>query len=890
MIFAFFILLSFFSNVPHTDIKDYSYTPNTQTLIIQNQENDQTIFKTPLGGLDIIYSGLENIDISGNDNHSTISLTNGRYTFWINDIAPNYVVSLPSSQILLNTPGIVNIEIEDENNISVTSVNSVAQMDFLNNEGEVMQSIWLPPHTSISGNPKRGVLIRGGDIIRVGQVFDIKYKNISHIEDIFFDTILADIIATKKSFGVSLNIDNHTSLFPGEARMEKYASLLINDEKKGVYLTHNITKYLGALIENPESKDILIPKIQDFFQQLKQIDTQKYDTAQNIAQYFWFTVLGNIVNIDAQIAYFELLQTLKATAHVSPQKSSLVLSQIFAPYSSAGYQYIFEAMGEYILLYQKEQNNRAKPELPYILFFLENILLEQDQDTPFKKDLSTPSLTHFLELLVDYESIASIWYQDAQQKTIESSLYRNEKIFQKLAWTIRSSLFEENRDENEILIKNTSNIAQQDIQMISRISENFFDFFEKNKESLQQNKQSSQELSQAYYGHKSILDEMIGALSDYESYRTEYDVTKKQLLQEYSIRSQQEDTNLNIEQAREYLEQFTGIQKQNLDIQIIDYTTCQGDATADLSTEEIPYCYQIKNLGIDNKLISFHLLPFEKNKITNIRIQSGGITEKLKGSYKLDEQKRELDEKKASVRAEEKYKYDFSLFFQNTFGRSIITNQIDEFEVETIQVEDKFIRSFKTTKLFGDEGDFSSISDFLYITYQNVILEKDDSNNTYIAHILNSDISDTILDGDKSISVRGELKSKYRFLPDHSFYETKVRFINPSIKNTKTYLLSGNNIYITGSISIENLPSALRPLFEKINTGQSIHGSLLRELKIPVSEILYSYDIKTQTMIISAEYKGAALEIFVGENGIDISYDKKIQKNISLSQITDLLP
>ena len=93
----------------------------------------------------------------------------------------------------------------------------------------------------------------------------------------------------------------------------------------------------------------------------------------------------------------------------------------------------------------------------------------------------------------------------------------------------------------------------------------------------------------------------------------------------------------------------------------------------------------------------------------------------------------------------------------------------------------------------------------MYITYENVILQKDGKNNTYIAEILTSDISYDWKEQWLETLIRWDLSASYSFLPNHSFSDIAIAFINTNIKNTKIYLLSGNNIYIEEDISIEKI-------------------------------------------------------------------------------------
>ena len=107
---------------------------------------------------------------------------------------------------------------------------------------------------------------------------------------------------------------------------------------------------------------------------------------------------------------------------------------------------------------------------------------------------------------------------------------------------------------------------------------------------------------------------MILALSDYESYITQYDITKKQLLQEYTIKSKQNNYVFSIAAAQQYFSQFTGINISAENIRVYDYDYCQNSQSTPQwnGQQGIDYCYEITEWQLENKKISFLFFPTRK--------------------------------------------------------------------------------------------------------------------------------------------------------------------------------------------------------------------------------------------------------------------------------------
>ena len=892
LVWVFLLLLSFsFESVSPSDISFIS--PSFEPELSYNTSGKiKTIYQQELNPLDTLYTDL---NITPEIQKNNISLLPGNYVFEIHDINSSYTLQTPSSAVLIDTPGVFIVSIQSDTLITVASVSWVLELQLHNNSWDMLNQVILYPHMYIKWNPKRGVLVRDGDITRVSQVFQIWYipYDTSSPEKIFnhlaydntfntdFFTQVAHIIRSKYTFfQTNISIETTVNLFPWEKRLQQYANWFINNEKKRAYFQHLIRQNIILLITQFESPSMLISSIIKNLNDLHTIDTAGYRDIRSVIDVYYEYVMRVNKDIWVKQSFGKLMQELweNAKKREKYDQSSLVISDLFFQQYFWDHTDIYQNISLFTQNYIHDWGNAeiSFQTLPYTLFFLEAVMTQSEAWTGVPFPL-------FLQLLKDYQTIAEPLYTNAEDKTIQSGIFIHESILEKISYTLRNYAFLETRNDSGLLERNNTNITPIEREEISTITGQFFDFLSKNKWVLPM-QQKTQDILLSYQWHQSIIDEMLLALSDYESYITQYDITKKQLLQEYTIKSKQEKYLFSPSEVAKYLSRFTWVQIDASNIHVQGYNFCQNQKNTDIISEEPgpDYCYEVKNMRLGNMQISFLLFPQEKNKIDFIMVQSGGQLQSLNGSYRLDEQEAQFAELYKNAKQEDQSKYDFDRFFLATFSETQSFDSIDAFDNNTVLNEDKFVRSFKSTKLFGPEWDFTSVDDFLYVTYENVLLEKKPDNTTYIAQIQTSDISTHFVHDGKDISVRWELSGNYWFLPNHSFSDIALTFINPSVKNTKIYLLSGNNIYIEEDISISNISLALQPLFIQLGSLQSIHSFVTQNSNISSNEMQYSYIPSQQQSSVIFSDKGVDIQLIINSSGTTVIYDnKKMVENIS---------
>jgi len=170
------------------------------------------------------------------------------------------------------------------------------------------------------------------------------------------------------------------------------------------------------------------------------------------------------------------------------------------------------------------------------------------------------------------------------------------------------------RNEVNLLVLHPDHIlSAQEMQAFQKQIERIMRIFEKDNDLLDSNNTRDasiqNDMSLAYEN----ITEYMTALENYESYLSEYDISKKGLL-DLSIYGTNDGIIISQQEAIKYLSQFVGVSLSSVQIEVKDQ-----------------YYYHISSLYIAGKSFSFDLFPLESYKIQNIVIDEL----KLNFAYKL---------------------------------------------------------------------------------------------------------------------------------------------------------------------------------------------------------------------------------------------------------------
>ncbi len=882
----------------------YTLEHNDSPLKYIFQWEKKHITQTSFARLNTIYSTQTDIQIQPDNNHTQIHIWHGTHVFEIHEINTNYSIHTPYISFIAHTPGIFVIHAPHDEFISVGSLSSVLDIELTDTEKNVLNQITLYPHMYFRWNPKRGALVRDGDITRVQQVFQLWYTGYNSLDPesilssllwedneglAMISIVMKRIQNTYQEAAKKMRLQTDTFSFPWEDRLKKYMSLFINEEKKLIYYQHSIRSDILNLFTQPEKKNVLIWSIIDTLDKIGKIHHSHADEIKDMVAYYYYYALVINNDVDIKISFSELMHRLTSNgkAFIIPYSSSLFVENIFFNQYFGNGAHIFTKIPNFTQKYIHDTSKSASYDsrLPYTLYFLEQVITDKSS----YKDIPLPL---FIELLENYQSIAAKWYQNTNSKITLEALFINETLLEKISYILRKHGFQDERNQNGLLERWTENISPYHIADIQQIIWVFFNFFNEHKWLLSASQNKTQDIAAAYQSQQSILNEMLLALSDHESYITQYDITKQQLLQEYNIKNSQEEYNFSINNALRYLRQFTGLSGWAQNVSIRGYNFCQdpNQSSIDQDQDIQAYCYQINNITMGKKKISFLLFPHEKNKIAFIKIQEKENTKTLNGTYKLDNIKIEYDEKYAFADEEDKFKFDFYNFFLTTFSDNNIVEEVKVFiDNEPSLEEDKFARAFKNSKLFGPEWDFTQIADVVHIAYNNVILEKDLQNSSYRAKIIASDIKQ-LSQKTSTPQIRWELIANYHFIPNKSFQDIVIRLYTDAQKGAKIYLLSWNNIYLEGDINIDNLETVLAGLFNQLTRLREIHTTIIAKSGVSADNISYTYIASDDSVKINFPHQNISAQILLNKNGISLWYNKRrmldsTQSIISLGNI-----
>jgi len=282
----------------------------------------------------------------------------------------------------------------------------------------------------------------------------------------------------------------------------------------------------------------------------------------------------------------------------------------------------------------------------------------------------------------DYSKLSTVVYSLGDDKRKITALYIYVDILSQLDSYVHDTFFEEKRGNNNILVrKNGVNISATDYENLTKQVAMIFDFYQRYKSKLDMATKRDTLIAKNLEILNQKFKEYFLALENYESYKYNYDETRKTLL------TLQTGNNTNIvfdtESVTQYLSSFQGADTRSMKL--------------DFHTD--PLSVSVSSYYINGNNFSFDLFPLSEYLMENIVLNGKNVN----ASYKLNLIEADWEEKQLNVGiGGDTYKYDFTYFFLNTFFTQQV-QQTEIFQKETPQQEDKVIVVFKRDKLLGDK-------------------------------------------------------------------------------------------------------------------------------------------------------------------------------------------
>lgn len=815
---AFFVGIIFSTFFTQTQYLSVSSINNTELLI-----HSWGVFSHDISGFESLYSNKEispeTISLSW-ATHDVSVREAWKYLSSFRSTTENYVFSWTWFVVTQEWVGEIFIDtLTTPWKVFVYSVNTPLTISFFNEDKtEKYVDVHLTPHMYLEFQANRGRYLKNADRIRIGTVFKLWYiwelwqywedeeyiSKYFESEDDFLNSILSSIDQHDRMSQELLSEFSKQSVaqIPGYNMIQRYINLFVNDEKKIVFYKNKILEWYLKILKIESMDKWVKNQVTKDLQKLKSLDAEAYNDL------------------------LELQENILIALHASHGEHFVVPTLIFASFldeAIVNELWYFPLYGASLFnLYNRDNNfsnelskkylqsfsvyvdslevnsNEFNLRYDYFSYYLERKLLHllntQDEETGISAIVLT--FENYIETTLkndDYSDVAKV-----------SRLFVFSEILKNIDNYLRSKYFFPERNASNVLELNTSNNASgKDIVDLKRNIDALYGIYEVDKKHLAETSSRDVWIMNDIVNMWDKIDEYLSALRNYETYKTQYDVSKINLLALDTFWDKQDDA-LSEDKMRNYLSQFVWISFLNTSI-----------------TVENGLYYRVENLNIWGKNFTFSVFPSSEFKLSDIMID--GVTKP--SQYKLSKIKEEWDIKFKIVPEDEKENYDFSRFFILTFFQ---VNEIDieEFVTTTTVQEDKTEVVFKKDILLGNPWEFTILESYLNIEYANITLEKNGENYKIFLDDINVFL-EVLEDTWKQERYWGILKSEYVLnKTDHYFRWASVQVYEDYEKNDKKFLFEANPIFIGWKIHISDMKDILKTLMKQTLFYSSVYSNL----------------------------------------------------------------
>lgn len=743
------------------------------------------------------------------------------YIFDLYDLTNNYTIDGTVFKITPKSPGKIFVDNRNIQNIKIFSFDAIFDVSLMT-EWKEMTNISLYTKMYLWFNASRNKFLKNADLFKIENISNIFYvkesilntnnkmsylflRKINPKNDIVVNTFLNNFFSLAYS-QEEINKYNESKIFWLSTKwlnwfdyINKYFIFFFNDEKKIIYYKKDIINNLNKLFKKNENinKENILRSLEN----LKALDIKEYNTFRNILYYYYDNILkiNSIEYTDKTFLFSEIIFKDKANSKFSLLKSSFFLNKIYSLINNKTYNndYLQSNFLNFLKYYFEENNLKLEDnffitiknntnfiKIDYLLFFIKNILL-------FNLNLSdSKNQQNIFNILKIYINIGQNINKINDFQKSETLIVENFWIMDKLLKEVKRSFFDDQLNENWLLIISKKNeLTSESINALHEIMTNFLNFY-KNKKSVLSEKNN---IYNNKYNQSNIqYIEYYDALNNYPGYLIKYDKVSRDLFDTKTIGEDKNEIVLSQENLLSYLNTFEWLDLSNVTLSINkDY-------------------YKIDNLNINGENFSFHLYPLEFYRMDNI-VRSG---KKLSLSYELSGIKHDWDIKFEDADDESKDKFDFKKFFINIFFTINEIKKEDFVLDETwIENEDKIIWIFKRDKLLSERGEFTSLKWFLDLKYKDIKVSL--NNNIYDISLENILLKTSITLKWEQVSVVWIFNSKYVFnQKDHYFKNISLKFYHSDLysEGEKVFLFDGKALKIDKNINIVDFKSEINTI------------------------------------------------------------------------------
>jgi len=741
---------------------------------------------------------------------------------------------------------------------------------------ELYTTIYLAPWMYIEFRTWIWSNLKNADRLRISTVNKLWYINsiFSPIKDksiqVYFtqeDSILYDAVEhisesdTEKKLYLQNLVSSQVPELSGNNYIQKYLHLFVNKEKKKVFYKNIVLAGYISLIDAKKLDDTVIAQLGQDETRLQNIDPESYqeiiwvrediissvyamqDTDYITSKLSFSTLIDSDINQSAWMYGFSLLSW-----NTTQEQTSEFLIKSF-----------FDSFASYMTNYDASQS-----QYDYFLYFLEERLLYL-----LSADISNQNIWSTLEVLSYYTQISNTAdYSEKNQKITQ--IYSISQIVTAIDDFLRKTYFLSDRDSNNLLVQNSSrNLSGEKLSQLQLHISSLYGIYENNNVLLNQASARDRELSKNIVLVKKNIDEYLLAIWNYSQYQDEYDISKSTILNVDVIKNRQSWISETL--WNKYLWQFVWISQGSYSLTVIDENY-----------------YKVENLVIWGKRFDFEIYPYEGAKLKNIFIDG----ERQTTQYTLDNIQADWAEKFQTAAIWDKDLFDFSRFFLVTFlgsqEREIVT-----FDQEIKQQESKAEIVFKRDILLWNNWEFSGVSDFLNIEYDDIGLDQ----QWNIYNIFLDDVDFVIPSNNLNSNNRNQFVWKFSSQyvlneTDHNFKDISLKLESERkwINNTTLYEFGANSIELVGTIYINDLEEIFKNIFSDVDLYMSVYSNI--SSNINGENLVIEYTPVNKKTRFKFDYQQKSFTIILQNweiTGIYQGTSKLASSPIKVSEINDYL-
>ena len=778
---------------------------------------------------DKILSYSSNLEIIKEEKNTKIKLEKGVFLININSINNKYLVESEGFNLELSWANTVFIDTTWQR-AEIFSVDNILKLNFFNTKNwELLNTAYIYPNQYIFFDPTKNFLIKNADLLRITQLLSLWYfneniltkdwkvnenfkkiflskeKNINSQTEKLFLYLYFDHLEKKN------DLENFKKMkfssIPWESLMLEYWFLLMNSNKKAIYLKNQVLKTLQETLKSPEKEELLEKNkitIENFLKELKEINEKDFNEIKEMISYF----LANISSTQKENKELKLffLKLLNPEFQDLEKTSAAILSSAFYNYNLWKETNFYSEIKKFVD--QKDKEEFESREKDFFIFFLDKIIIAnlKAENTNFKDTISI--FKTYTEAWIDYYQASDEKDKTLKNKIIETWIVNFSEIVKKILEKTEKYFFK--RSEKWLLVNIPwRELDRESISSLKTSIENIYNnFYTPNQWVLTTTNAS---VKVVYRRNFEKFEEVITALWDTEKYLTKYDKKLSDIL----TTEEKEDNSktLSIEDAKEFLSKFDHIKFDDSNIEIMWREYCDNPNSKEAEkNKKNPTCYRIKNMEVWNwTKISFLLFPYEYHKISDISIWWNKNLNKW--SYKMDDEEEKYKEQENNFSdPSEKEQYKFKNFFINviTASQSWKKQQVEDYVEDNRSQESEIIRTIKNTNLLWKNWTLTKLKPILDVAYNDIKITETESD--LIININNA-----------KVNYSSEKKNYFwRFKSEYKYKSGKINsFVNPEIQITNDNwenVISWTSIKLSWLIKLDDFKKIMDSFFKNMSS------------------------------------------------------------------------